>query len=126
MGASCNVAARAPGCRLPAVLRWVVPAAQRKEVRAGHRAKGEPWKGRARGAKCAPRGPLFLCDSSWLGTDKEIVDLERMCQSACWLVLVILALGRPRQKDCYEFKASLGYIVISKLVWVLHSKTLLN
>lgn len=94
------------------------------ELRAGRIREERAGEGSARGAKCAPRGPLFLCDSRWLGTDKEIVDLKRTCQPACWLVLVILTLRRPRQKDYYEFEAILGYIVMSKLVWVLHTKTL--
>lgn len=49
---------------------------------------------------------------------RQSVGLKRMCQPAWWLGLVILALGRLRRKDCCEFKASLSYVVISKLVRV--------
>lgn len=56
---------------------------QGREERAGLGAKGEQGKGRERGVKFAPRGPLFLCDSHRLETDKETVDLKRMCQPAC-------------------------------------------
>lgn len=49
---------------------------------------------------------------------RQSVGLKRMCQPAWWLRLVILALGRLRQKDCCEFKASLSYVVVSKLVRV--------
>lgn len=66
---------RLPGCSAPSSARLPKEkGVMGMELRAGLGREERAGEGSARGAKCAPRGPLFLCDSRWLGTDKEIVD----------------------------------------------------